>query len=110
MPLIEYKSTPSGSSVKYIYVQNGVPKEYTEETVADIPKLEIYNRSLGFLCDCGVIPSPMSPYKDLKLLNSGDSLTFDIDKKEETVYSKFHYERKNSLQNNLNFSLFEEKL
>ena len=82
MSLIEYKSNPSGSQSKYIYISDDGPVDVHEKSLGSIQNLEIDYKSLGILLDSGVIPTPKSIYKNLIILNAGDSIIYDsVEKK-----------------------------
>jgi asparagine synthase (glutamine-hydrolysing) len=89
--------------------ENG-PIEYREESVKDIPRLDIDHSSLGNLLDAGVIPTPSSPFKNLYVLNAGDSMRYDTESKTKTFSSDFAYRRYQSLGNEFNRFQFENKL
>lgn len=110
MSMIEYKSNPSGFQSKYIYISDEGPIDVHEKSLGSIPKLEIDYKSLGILLDSGVIPTPKSIYKNLLILNAGDSIIYDPVEKKLINHSNFPYARCNSSRVQFKVSQLETNL
>ena len=102
----KFVSCPAGSSSIYLY--NGIEgvRDYTEDCIQEIPPMHVDLRNVGFLMDAAVIPSPGSPYRELSVLNAGDSV--DVGTNNELSFSEeFKFLRRNSSAQSYSSSKFE---
>ncbi|WP_298636699.1 asparagine synthase-related protein [uncultured Thiobacillus sp.] len=101
---------PGGASSEYIYLSNNKPLHVKEDSVSLIPPMAIDRYSLGILLDSGVLPSPKTPYKNLFVLNAGDSL--NISSSDDSLFfgESFPFLRSLSAGNTCYLNDFESHL